>query len=405
MLVVPKQQLLACLDARRSSVGGAQTNEVIDFLRQTGLANRMSSQDLVTAAGNMVKRVMYHGEILFCKGEPVQSLYLVLSGDFILDTGGSGVVDSAFKPFFHANPDRCYHISANSILGDEGMVGSSNCFESTAVVVSEIAVVFEVVDGGINILLERLEAARYSALTYKDISRLSPAPALAEESNIYSFFSSLRKVVASVRPYRGVQPPELEASALSMIRQQSTSRPGSSHGLQITNTSNTGSPKFPSASSSSPKPKSKRMSIIEKSMAATNRHASIKMSMHQAFSANDEDTINSSAEEQASIKEETIRNGIKYTKDLTTNTTRRTVFGMALHHAVEAYRHAKKVEEKRIKSNAEDSIILDQAHKDSSHMTVTEKATLLKLENKLETQLSKFRERKALEIIKNFEVR
>ena len=49
----------------------------------------------------------------------------------------------------------CYTFYDGFFLGDEGVVGRNHCFVSTAVVVSEAAVVFEVVDFGLQFLSEK----------------------------------------------------------------------------------------------------------------------------------------------------------------------------------------------------------------------------------------------------------
>jgi hypothetical protein len=97
-------------------------------------------------------------------------MFLVVSGELLLDTGDF-MLDGKAQPFINSNPDNCYHMSSGSILGDEGVTGQSNRFESTAAVVSDAAVVFEAVGFGMKFLTEKMGALRYCALTYKDKSR------------------------------------------------------------------------------------------------------------------------------------------------------------------------------------------------------------------------------------------
>jgi CRP-like cAMP-binding protein len=206
IVVLPKQALLDCLKSRRQDgVEGAAPSEAMDFMRQSGLANRISPKDLVRVAQNMVRRTLLQGEILYFKGETVKSLFLVVSGELLLDTG-EFLVDGKPEAFINSNPDNCYHMSSGSILGDEGVVGQSNRFSSTAVVVSDAAVVFEAVGFSMNFLTEKISALRYCALTYRDKSRWSAPIHLAEEINPYTYFHSLRKAIAYTHPYRGSRP-------------------------------------------------------------------------------------------------------------------------------------------------------------------------------------------------------
>jgi CRP-like cAMP-binding protein len=206
IVVLPKQALLDCLKSRRQDgVQGAAPSEAMDFMRQSGLANRISPKDLVRVAQNMVRRTLLQGEILYFKGETVKSLFLVVSGELLLDTGDF-LVDGKPEAFINSNPDNCYHMSSGSILGDEGVVGQSNRFSSTAVVVSDAAVVFEAVGFSMNFLTEKISALRYCALTYRDKSRWSAPIHLAEEINPYTYFHSLRKAIAYTHPYRGSRP-------------------------------------------------------------------------------------------------------------------------------------------------------------------------------------------------------
>jgi uncharacterized membrane protein YgcG len=177
----------------------------MDFMRQSGLANRISPNELVRVAQNMIRRTLLQGEILYFKNETVKSLFLVVSGELLLDTGDF-MLDGQAQPFINSNPDNCFHMPSGSILGDEGVTGQSRRFESTAVVVSEAAVVFEAVGFGMKFLTEKIGALRYCALTYRDKSRWSPAIQLAEEINPYTYFHSLRKAIAYTHPYRGSRP-------------------------------------------------------------------------------------------------------------------------------------------------------------------------------------------------------
>lgn len=201
IVVLPKQSLMDCLKSR--SQDDASTSEAIDFLRQSGLANRISPKDLVQAARSMVRRTLLQGDILYYKGEPSRSMFLVVSGEFLLDVG-EFMVEGQPLAFVANAPDKCYYLSAGSILGDEGVLGEDKVFASTAVVVSTAAVVFEAVDFGLAFLAEKLRSLRYCALYYKDKLRWDNPNPLAEQVNPYTYFNSLRKTIAFTSPFRGV---------------------------------------------------------------------------------------------------------------------------------------------------------------------------------------------------------
>ncbi len=129
-------------------------------------------------------------------------MYLVVSGELLLDTGDFRH-EGKIQPFRNSNQDSCFPLSSGSILGDEGVTGENHSFESTAVVVSDAAVVFEAVGFGLNFLTEKICALRYCALSYKDRSKWSAPIAYAEEMNPYTYFNSLRKCIAYAHPYRG----------------------------------------------------------------------------------------------------------------------------------------------------------------------------------------------------------
>jgi CRP-like cAMP-binding protein len=213
LLVLPKQNFLECQACQRmdnvnnsifsNNKNGPLPSEAIDFLRQSGLAHKISANDLVAAAKSVVKRTLSMGEVLFCKGEPVNSMFLVVSGEFALDVSDYRAANGKYQPFINSNVENVHHLGAGSILGDEGILGQSGRFESTAVAVSEIAVCFEAVGFGLTFLAERLGASRYSALAYKDLPRWSESVPFAEQANLYSHFNSLRRSIAQQRPFRG----------------------------------------------------------------------------------------------------------------------------------------------------------------------------------------------------------
>ena len=201
ILVLPKYPLLDLLKYRNSSNASTQS-EAIDFLRQSGLANRISPKDLVLAASTMSKRTLQEGEILFYKGEEVKCIYMVVAGEFLLDTSDY-IINGVPLPFANASPDHCYHLSTGSILGDEGVLGDNKVFESTAAVVSSMAVVFQAEGFAMNFIAEKMGCLRYSALYYRDRLCWESENQIAEQINPYTFFHSLRKSIAYTKPFRG----------------------------------------------------------------------------------------------------------------------------------------------------------------------------------------------------------
>ena len=68
----------------------------------------------------------------------------------------------------------------------------------TAACISEAAVVFEAVGFGRDFLSEKFGALKYCALAYKDKSRWGAPVPLAEETNPYTYFRSLRQEISLV---------------------------------------------------------------------------------------------------------------------------------------------------------------------------------------------------------------
>jgi CRP-like cAMP-binding protein len=170
--VLPKQALLDCLKFRRvgevveGQLEGLAPSEAMDFMRQSGLANRISPKDLVRAAHCMIRHTLMQGDVLFYKGQYVNSIFLVVSGgnlfhmiyscinlsshshhhriiissiifaaasslEFLLDTRDCFVEGSRDpQPFLDSYPEVCYYLSGGSVLGDEGVTGRDRLFLS-----------------------------------------------------------------------------------------------------------------------------------------------------------------------------------------------------------------------------------------------------------------------------------
>lgn len=203
LIVLPKR----CVSACQRTSAAPRIAEAIDFLRETSMAHDVPFSELCIGARGMTKKVMRMGTILYRMGDVMDRVYLVVSGEVMLDTDFDAMPPPG-EPitFQNLNPEKCYCLSEQSILGDEGLCGFSSTYESTAVVVSETAIVFEVVGDGIKFLLRRFELERYSALAYKDQTMLSPPMRVFENIELlHSAFSSLRRAIGLHLRDRGVK--------------------------------------------------------------------------------------------------------------------------------------------------------------------------------------------------------
>jgi len=216
LLVVPQATMLRCFDAKRAVETGAEgsaPSEAIELFRQVGLASKISPAEVMKAANSMIKRTLDLGDVLFLRNDPASSIFLVVSGDIVLDTGGPlkkeaealNQVASLENAFLESIQGLCFRLGGGSILGDEGFVGLSHHYESTAAVSSQEAVVFEAVLGtfGHSFLVDHIKSMRYTALAYKELPRWSMPVPLAEINSIYGSLNSLRKCIANSRPTRG----------------------------------------------------------------------------------------------------------------------------------------------------------------------------------------------------------
>lgn len=326
ILVLPKDALLDCLKSRlHDGVDGSAPSEAIDFLRQSGLANRISPKDLVTAAGCMIRRTLLQGDVLYYKGETVKSIFLVVSGEFLLDTADC-IVDGELQPFVHSNIDKCCHLSSGSILGDEGVTGQNNVFESTAAVVSSAAVVFEAVGFGMRFLADKLGSLRYSALYYRDKLRFDDSYALAEQMNLYTYFNSLRKCIAYTKPFRGLS--------------------------QSGNEKLPPRPKSASSHSRSPSPKSSPNRLYQKFIEDRNKALQQRDTRVSFFI---ESNMSADAASYDGSRPPSSNNSYA--------DVNRVLVGLGLHRAIEFNKQAKKVLQSSIKIHAKDSILYEQLRK------------------------------------------
>lgn len=340
VLVVPKKELLECLGRGNSSGGDA--GKAIDFLRQTGLASRISPKDLLIAANSMKKHTFLKGDILFLKGEPVKSLYLVVSGDILLDVNDCDVQKHQI-PFLNPEINNYYNLSGGSVLGDEGLSGQDNRYESSAVVVSNAAVIFEATGFSFTFLAESIGAIRYCALAYKELPRLSPAITRAEEVNVYSNFNTLRKCIAYSKPQRGKLPNTLDVINTTKIDTDVIDHKKNKNKKQVNHNS------------------SKK--IVSK-IAAENRRLAL------------ESLANSGIKKRNSEGSEEIR----------------TLAAVPMHHALNIYRTAKKRATELVKIFARDNILNGELEHDLKQPTLTLRS-VNDSESKLKSAISKYQDR------------
>lgn len=323
--VLPKMALMDCLKSR--SADDASTSEAIDFLRQSGLANRISPKDLVQAARTMIRRTMLQGDILYYRGEPASSMFLVVSGEFLLDIGDF-MVEGQPLPFVSNSADKCYYLSVGSILGDEGSVGEDRVFASTAVVVSTAAVVFEATGFGLSFLSEKLKSLRYCALYYKDQLRWDNPSSLVEQVNPYTYFNSLRKTIAFTNPFRGVM--SIAEESISHLKER----------------------KLVNAAKNAPKSTKKWGQADEEERFLKSRSRKVRNIDSRASFLMSTVAMKSSIEDVGSKAEENEYS--KFPRILT---------AIGLHRAIEINKSAKRSLQNSMKAHAKESILYEQLRK------------------------------------------
>jgi CRP-like cAMP-binding protein len=232
LLVIPRDELLVCLQHRKimSSNHNSVPAEVMDFIRQSGLVRQASMTDFMNIASSMTKKVYKRGSILFRKGEPARVLYLIVQGEVFLDTSelqspspANPMSGEEELPFQHLDPEKCYFLGAGAMLGDEGICGANHNFESSAVVISELAVFFEVKGIGFDFLSTRVGYEKYTALGYmREKVDDPPLVSYASELVLHGNFTSLRNAIAANNPYRGQVLTDFPASNSTPVKHRSS---------------------------------------------------------------------------------------------------------------------------------------------------------------------------------------
>jgi len=224
IIVIPADCLMSLIQSK--SKGNIDCSEAVDFLRQSGLANRINPQDLIDFASSMEKITLRTGDILHLKNEPCEKIYLVVAGEVLCDTEsskasttskGSSPIKEVIntRPFVASQMDNCYILKGASIIGEEALIGNQRKYGATAAIVSEAAILFEITGFGIQFLMNRLGLERYCALSYKDLKLWGPEFPEAESKTIQIYFDSLRKAVSRRFPSRGLFSQKLEVDEVA----------------------------------------------------------------------------------------------------------------------------------------------------------------------------------------------
>ena len=210
-IVVPR-------DAFSDLVGsgdGHVNYEAVDFLRQSGLGTLVSVNEMVEMAESMTKKLVKEGDCLFALGTRVESVYFVVSGEVLLLVNDNHRADHDIvwdmkklsRFIVSTESSCCYSLGVGSFLGNESLYGSDRRHMATALVASETASVFEVRGSGVEYLAKKLEMDRFTALSYRDISRWDPSIKSAENKSMQTFFDTLQRAMTRRNAYRGVRRP------------------------------------------------------------------------------------------------------------------------------------------------------------------------------------------------------
>lgn len=223
VIMLPTKNVLSCFSKCR----GPPVAEAVDFLRQASMGHKVASSELLVGASAMTKRVLPLGTIIYYKGQPVNNVFLVVNGEVLLDTDGCVPTKGGPLPFQNPDAEKCYCMAGQSILGDEGLCGVNKTYETTAVVVSEFATIFEVSAAGKEFLLRRFELERYSALAYKDqMTQTAPLKILENVILLHSSFNNVRKAISVAHRDRGVKPTNAVVDESEITSEATLARPG-----------------------------------------------------------------------------------------------------------------------------------------------------------------------------------
>ena len=79
--------------------------------------SNLTPPPLIYTAQHMKSKRFMKGEILYCKGELVENIYLVVSGEYLLDVEDLTGTRKQ-HPFLNSNQDNCYHMSGGWMTED-----------------------------------------------------------------------------------------------------------------------------------------------------------------------------------------------------------------------------------------------------------------------------------------------
>jgi hypothetical protein len=107
-----------------------------------------------------------HAEVIYGRGQDTKAVYILIIGDVLLIHDHRNAPLQAWNDksvsemVQHVNPSDCYVITSFGLLGNESLVGKDRRVESTAIVVSETAVLYKVTGAGMTFIMERLTIDR-----------------------------------------------------------------------------------------------------------------------------------------------------------------------------------------------------------------------------------------------------
>lgn len=107
-----------------------------------------------------------HAEVIYGRGQDTKAVYILVIGDVLLINDHRSAPlrvwndQSVSEMVQHVNPNDCYIITPFGLLGNESLVGKDRRVESTAIVVSETAVLYKVTGAGMAFIMERLTIDR-----------------------------------------------------------------------------------------------------------------------------------------------------------------------------------------------------------------------------------------------------
>ena len=180
----------------------AYSGECMDFLRSIGIGRTLSSSDLHLLAASIEKIYLPPNSILFTPCTASNAIYLLVSGEIIVDTTSIGTCNSE-DLFIDSAATACYLMTSGSILGEEAFLGHTKEYTATAACISTVYC-YKFMGEALRMLIHIIKISRSSALIIRDELRFSSVSRHVNEINIFSSVDSIRKQIATRNQLRGV---------------------------------------------------------------------------------------------------------------------------------------------------------------------------------------------------------